>query len=425
MSHAVDFRGRQQVPPPSRVAGGRSLSIPRIVMLDPSAFTIPYDLHLCRALSKGGAEVVLFTRPVRNADYFARPLGDQTNGTPPGYRTSEHFYHFSERMTTSFAVRPLKRGLKAIEHVWNMATLLRRLRRLRPDIIHFQWTVVPAVDRCFVRRLRTVAPCVLTVHDTNAFLAPSSRWQRIGWDSILRAFDLLIVHTQASQRALVAKGIEETKISIIPHGVFDYPMNEDMNQRNLDVQTCVLLAFGSIKPYKGIDVLLRAMALLPAETRRNIRLVIAGNPGSLEGELRRLARELGVADSIEWLLRFIPDDEVSTLFRRCSAVVFPYRQIDASGALMTALPYGKAIIASRLGLFAELLDQGETAHFVEPGDPATLAAAIAEVAKNPADAGQMGQRAALLAETVLSWDRIAEMTLAAYRKLLSTADHCP
>ena len=59
---------------------------------------------------------------------------------------------------------------------------------------------------------------------------------------------------------------------------------------------------------------------------------------------------------------------------------------------MTALPYGKAIIASRLGLFAELLDQGETAHFVEPGDPATLAAAIAEVAKNPADAGQMGQR---------------------------------
>ena len=196
-------------------------------------------------------------------------------------------------MTTSFAVRPLKRGLKAIEHVWNMATLLRRLRRLRPDIIHFQWTVVPAVDRCFVRRLRTVAPCVLTVHDTNAFLAPSSRWQRIGWDSILRAFDLLIVHTQASQRALVAKGIEETKISIIPHGVFDYPMNEDMNQRNLDVQTCVLLAFGSIKPYKGID---RPPPCDGSLARRNAQ----EHPACHRGQSRLAGRRVAQAGPENW-----------------------------------------------------------------------------------------------------------------------------
>ncbi|HBO43923.1 MAG TPA: group 1 glycosyl transferase [Planctomycetaceae bacterium] len=391
---------------------------PYVVMLDPSAFTVPYDDHLCRALVDGGARVSLWTRPVRRLDYFRRGAsGSNALGIP--YETVEHFYRISERMPLVGSWPAAKRGAKACEHVWNMASLCRRLRRERPDVIHFQWTVVPAIDVRFLKRLRQMAPCVLTVHDTNAFLAPSSRWQMAGWDSVLRAFDHLIVHTRAGQRALVARGIEDAKISIIPHGVFDYRPSDEMAPADSPTEACVFLSFGSIKPYKGLDVLLEALALLPGEIRRHTRLIIAGNPGSLEGELRSQAARLGLDDMIEWLLRFIPNDELPALFRRSNSVVFPYREIDASGALMTALPYGKAIIASRLGLFAELLESGDTAHLVEAGDPAALADAITKVVVDRTAARQMGQRAAELCQGVLSWGRIAQLTLSAYRESAS------
>lgn len=298
-----------------------------------------------------------------------------------------------------------------------MTTLYWVLKRLRPDVIHFQWTVLPAIDRQFMRRLRAIAPCVLTVHDTNAFLAPSSQLQRVGWLTILSAFDHLVVHTQAGKQALIANGLKERNISIIPHGVFDCPMGQDNNTCGEPPPgTCVLLAFGSIKPYKGIDILIRALAQVPADARRSIRLVIAGNPGTSEAELRSLSVECGVADSIEWILRFVDDDEIPFLFHRSHVVVFPYREIDASGALMTALPYGKAIIASRLGLFAELLKDGETALLVDPACPNTLSAAITAVVNDPKSAAEMGRRSARLAGDVLNWAHIAELTQKTYDK---------
>jgi glycosyltransferase involved in cell wall biosynthesis len=136
--------------------------------------------------------------------------------------------------------------------------------------------------------------------------------------------------------------------------------------------------------------------------------------------LRSLAARCGVEKSIEWQLRFIPDKEVPGLLARSRVVVFPYREIDASGALMSVLPYGKAIVASRLGLFAELLRHGETALLVEPNSPAALASALAAVVENRTMAVEMGRRARTLAAEVCSWDRIAGLTLQAYRETISS-----
>jgi glycosyltransferase involved in cell wall biosynthesis len=81
---------------------------------------------------------------------------------------------------------------------------------------------------------------------------------------------------------------------------------------------------------------------------------------------------------------------------------------------MSLLPYGKAIVASRLGLFAEFLQDGQTAYLTQPGDASALAAAICKVVNDPPSAQKMGQRSAALAQTVLSWNRIAQLTIVAY-----------
>jgi len=417
----------------------------RIAMLDPSAFTIPYDVHLCRALAELDAQVVLFTRPMRRGEQWDQlpaagaQSGESRFGTSapaalaraglraaaadgePGFASVEHFYRLSERLPVVSAVAPLKLIAKGLEHSWNMATFRSELRRFRPDVIHFQWSALPLVDAWFLKKLQALAPCVLTVHDTNAFLAPSSRLQKLGWPSILRRFDRLIVHTRSGRDSLVSLGVDPAQIAVIPHGVFDAGENYDHSRaQHSTAGQCVFLAFGTIKPYKGLDVLIRALAEIPPAVRAKMRLVIAGNAGGLEGELRQLAAQCGVGESIEWVLRFIRDEEIPALFARCDAVVFPYREIDASGALMTALPYGRAIVASRVGLFAELLCHEETALLVQPGDPVTLGAALARLVQEPSMTRELGQRAATLAREVCSWERIAEKTLALYHEALET-----
>ncbi len=387
----------------------------RIAMLDPSAFTVPYDDHLCRALARTGAEVSLYTRAARRDEQSGR-ISDSPAHFPGGrYQTIKNFYRLSERALFLSNVQLARKAAKAAEHVWNMMRLARHLRFLRPDVIHFQWVVVPAVDRRHVNSLADIAPCVLTVHDINAFLAPSSRIQKLGWRDTLTAFDRLIVHTQAGKRALIEKGLDDRRISVIPHGVFgEAPEEGDSRQDPPATHACTLLAFGQIKPYKGLDILIRALGEVPEHLRQKLRLIVAGDPGASEAELRGLAHSCGVTQSIEWILRYIRDEEIPELFGRSDALVFPYREIDASGALMTALPFGKAIVASRLGLFAELFTHGETALLVEPENPQSLAAALSALADDPQLARDLGTRARALATDVPSWDHIAGLTLQAY-----------
>lgn len=388
----------------------------RVAVLDPSAFTIPYDRHLCNGLVDADCEVTLFTRSVRKENQCNPTSTDSHGRELSSYNVCEFFYRLSERLPNAMTQPFLRKSIKTIEHIWNMAGLCKTLKRYRPNVIHFQWSVVPAIDGFFLNRLQQIAPCVLTVHDTNAFLAPSSVLQKIGWLPLLHKFDHLIVHTKKGKQALRAKGIDDNRISIVPHGVFDVTMgnNLQVKKKQSEFNPYVLLAFGTIKPYKGTDILIRALAALAPEVRQQIRLVIAGSPGDFGENLKALAGQLGVNDSIEWIFRFIPDEEVPSLFNRSDAVVFPYREIDASGALMTALPYGKPIVASRLGLFAELLNDGETAYLVESEDIMALAAAISKVVHKPKVAEKVGRRAAALAKDVLSWNSIARLTLTTY-----------
>ena len=107
-----------------------------------------------------------------------------------------------------------------------------------------------------------------------------------------------------------------------------------------------LLFFGLIRGYKGLDVLVRALAEVP-----DARLVVAGDPLDPVEPIRALADELGVADRIDWRLGYLPQDEVERLMREATLAVFPYRGGEsASGALATALGHGRpAVVSDVLG----------------------------------------------------------------------------
>jgi glycosyltransferase involved in cell wall biosynthesis len=384
----------------------------RIAMIDPSLFTLPYDHHLCRAFHERGNSVMFFTRPLR----------PEEPDLEHAYWRSERFYRLTEdprarRLVPGRARLPLK----AVEHALGMAGLAADLRRLSPDVIHFQWLPVPLLDRVMVPLLRGLAPVFLTVHDTGGFLNPSSRLQLAGWPGLLASIDRLVVHLEASKRQLVDRGVAPGKIVVIPHGVLtlddaagDEPGPPPASTEGVGVGVKRILLFGAIKAYKGPDIMLRAFALLPPELRAAARVSVVGEPFVPLAQLQGLARELGIADRVDWDPRFVPDAELSTILRGHDVFAFPYRSIDASGVLMMSLPFERPIVATRVGCFGELLVDGETARLAPPEDPAAFAAALAAVLSDPKGAAEMAWRARRLALDTLSWDRIAARTEQAY-----------
>jgi glycosyltransferase involved in cell wall biosynthesis len=131
--------------------------------------------------------------------------------------------------------------------------------------------------------------------------------------------------------------------------------------------------------------------------------------------LRELAAE--TRGRVRFVPRFIDDSEIPAFFRRADIVALPYREIDQSGVLYTALAFGKPIVVSSVGGFAEIAAQG-AARAVRPNAPVELAAAIQQLLDRPAARDALAAAAASAAAGPYSWDSIAQRTLDLYRALL-------
>jgi glycosyltransferase involved in cell wall biosynthesis len=381
--------------------------IMKIALVDPSLFSVPYDQELFLALQKRGHDLRWFGRRVRpdELDYGQDHLFEDA------------FYSFSESGFCRRLPRPFRLAAKGLDHAFSMRRFVREMRRWRPDVIHFQWVPLPSVDRRFLKALREVAPLVVTVHDSLPFNAsPSSFVQTIGVGSIYAGFDRLIVHTADAVTKLVEAGHSPDSVACIPHGIL--PATGDAAEMgevpSPDEDVLLLVQFGVIKPYKGVDVLVRAMAAMPAEARGRCRALIAGKPAIAMGPLESLVDSLAVGDHVEFDLRFFTAAEMHALFGRASAMVFPYRCIDASGVLFSCLRAGRPIVASDLGMFREMLVDGVHGYLVPPEDPPALADALTRLVGDEAGRRRMGESVRALLDEVPGWDEIAERTEGVY-----------
>ena len=377
----------------------------RVALIDPSLFTLPYDRALAGGLREARHEVRLFGRAPGPDDSAA-----------DGVDLVPHFYRLSDGPAGRLLPRRLRLGLKGADHALSMIRLLRRLRRERPDVIHFQWLPLPVLDRRFLPAFARVAPLVLTVHDTNPFNGdPSASLQGRGFFAALGGFSRLIVHTAQGRERLEAAGLPRSRLAVLPHGaLLDAPL------RDADPMTGTMtfLLFGKIKPYKGVDVMMEAFAAVPERLRNGAALRVVGKSYMDLAPLHALAERLGIADQVRIEPRFVDDAEIPALFAPGTVAVFPYREIEASGVLSMALACGRPVLASRLGNFAETLEDGVQGALVPPGDAAALSAAMARLLADCAQAASCAAAARCLAGEGTGWDEIGRMTAALYAEVM-------
>lgn len=371
---------------------------PKVALLDPSAFTPPYDRALAAALARAGADVELITS---RFIYGPVPAAE-------GYAATELFY----RRATALPARSRARlPLKAAEHIPGMLAARRRIRDA--DVAHWQWVTYPPLDRHLLGR-RTV-PRVITLH--YPLPPPDARRALAAQRRFLARFDAVIAHTEGgAERLCTDVGLDPEAVHVIPHGPFDYltrladpaPLPEELRR----TEGPVILFFGLLRPYKGIDDLLDSFARLgPTDAE----LWIAGMPRMPLEPLRERAER--APGTVRFIPRFIPDPEIPALMRRADVLALPYREIEQSGVLHTGLAFGKPMVLSDVGGFSEVARRHGAARLVPPGDADALAEALAELVADPAERERLARAAAGAVAGDLGWDAIAGRTLELYAAL--------
>jgi len=175
----------------------------------------------------------------------------------------------------------------------------------------------------------------------------------------------------------------------------------------------VVLCFGLVRPYKGIDLLIEAFAAAPPEAV----LLVVGRPLMPLEPLRRRARELGISERVRFVPRFVPDAEIPPYFRRADVVVLPYREAEQSGVLFTALAFARPTVVTAIGGFVEVAERGAVA-LVPPGDVSALAGTIVDLLHDEAARARLVEGARRATAGPYSWDRAAELTESLYRSLV-------
>jgi glycosyltransferase involved in cell wall biosynthesis len=386
-----------------------------VFLMDLWCYVPYYDRYLCEGLAREKIEVVLGSVcPYQDPQYFAR------NGLPnnPGLIDIIPKLGISNDTT--------RRVLMLVESCINMVALLARFTISKPDIVHVQW--IPLVRRLpfemwFLRIVKKLGiKLVYTAHnvlphDTGTALVPV-------FTRVYREMDAIICHTEEARRRLIREfSVDPERVSVIAHG----PLLHDAKLRSVQASKAqlsipenkVLVVWqGIVRSYKGLDFLLESWRKVEA-LALNAYLLVAGtgDSGLLEAIKQQVYR-LHLEESVRLDFRFIPDEELPTYYQASDILVYPYKEVTTSGALMTALAYGKPIVATALPSFREVLRDQNTAFLVNYGDVDGLADALTKLIQNSKEREYLARGVASSKNFENSWTHIARQTRQVYTAVL-------
>jgi glycosyltransferase involved in cell wall biosynthesis len=354
-----------------------------------------YANALGRALNQAGAETALAT--VRGYEILA-------NGVP--------VHAVDDRIPPSPA------AIAGAWRAWNHGRKLVRLRsvldRFKPQIVHLQDSI-GRFDFLYFRWLKARgAKVVYTAHN------PRPRAGTSGWLDRARyqSADAIVVLSRAGMDDLIADGVAPSKVSYLPHGNYlqfcqdTISRSEARHSLGLPTTAQVVLFFGGIAPYKGLDILIEAFARLRRQ-HRDAHLVIVGRPqGALDG-YRDLIAYHELTDVVIVKPEYITFAEMPTYFSAANVVALPYRRSYQSGVLQLAYGFSRPVVVSDASDLGEQVSEDQTG-VVSSLDPVDFSAALSTVLADEASAAAMGQRGRELAQTKYSWETIARQSLRIY-----------
>jgi glycosyltransferase involved in cell wall biosynthesis len=371
-----------------------------------------YAHNLSAALAERGHEVTFVT--AAGYELGARDLPANVRILRPVGRLSHRFLGTSPRLPARLA--------RKVEAITDAARVARLARRLQPDVVHVHCTN-PAVLFYLSFLRRTGLPLVATAH----VVTPHERipFQEAVYRRVHGIPDLVVAHSEFDRSRLRDEfAVDGDRVVVIPHGEYGFfgepaaPSDRSSARRwlGLAAHEEVVLFFGYIREYKGLDILLDAWPRV-AEARSAARLVVAGDPVQLpserRSELESHAQRLGAVHRFG----YVPFGDVHRYFAAADVLAMPYRHVSQSGVLFLALSLGLPVVATRVGGLPELLRDGDNALLVAPESPGELAQALVRLLGDAELRGRLSDAGRRAAEAH-SWPEIAQRTEAALQRIV-------
>lgn len=286
---------------------------------------------------------------------------------------------------TSFTYPPGTRVLDGVDWYWgpSMVRAVRLLRAEHPDVVVFQWwtgTVLHSYLLLAGIAHLTGARVLIEFHEVldtaELQIDVARRYVTVLAPLLMRSADGFIVHNEFDRAALLEHyKLGARPVAVVPHGPYDQYVQPASAVDRAD-DTCRLLYFGVIRPFKGVEDIVAAFDLMsPAEAAR-FRLTVIGETWegwTLPADRIRASPN---RERIDFINRYVDDDEVAAAFAEADAVVLPYHRSSASGPLHLAMASGLPVIVSAVGGLIEASDGYEGAIRVPPRDPPAIRGAL-------------------------------------------------
>jgi glycosyltransferase involved in cell wall biosynthesis len=313
---------------------------------------------------------------------------------------------------------------KIIRLFWNYNVIFFTSLFGKYDVIHFQWPVSIKFDSFFIKFLKFFykKPVVFTVHDLVPLEYDLKTFSENPlfpkYKKFYDSFDKIIVHLDYIKSDVInIFGIKDGNVFVTPHGNYldfldfneVYTKKEARELLKIPEDKFYILFFGYIRDYKGLDILIKALAQLP----ENICIIIAGK--LVDKNILDLLNK-NLKNRFSLFLKYISPDEISKFFNASDLACYPYRNIYQSGALQNAFAFKTPVITSSLDSFKLIVKDSYNGYLFETENYQDLADKILKIYNNSSKLAEISQNAYNFAEKELSWDKIANKTIEIYKK---------
>lgn len=283
----------------------------------------------------------------------------------------------------------------------------KKIKDFEPEVLLLPWWVaywgLPfAAIIAMVRRARSGTRVLFLCH--NVISHESSRLSELITRKVLSMADAFLVHSEQDREQLRQLLGGQPRVELAEHPVYEVDLTQTKAaaRYSLKVDGPVLLFFGFVRPYKGLEVLIKAM---PAAIKQvECTLLVAGEFWQDLAEYQSLVNELGLETHVRFDDRYITKTDLADYFLASDIVVLPYLSATGSGIAKLAFSYGRPVIVTDTGALPATVEEGINGYIVPPGCPRSLADAI--TGHFNSDRQEEMEQSALRLGGQYSWDNV-------------------
>lgn len=326
----------------------------------------------------------------------------------PSNTKKEYIDSINENVNVSYYNLPQKfLSFKTISMVYNA---MKMINKINPDLIHFQTTSHILFLFLLFKKYKLVA----TFHDVKIHVGESSQFYRLAAYCAAKLSDKIFVHGKNLKKQIVQEyKITEDKVCVVPLGEYELDFFKKYERKNFVEEGNLILFFGRIYKYKGLEYLIKAEPLI-TKAISDVKIVIAG-----KGNDFRIYEKM-IVNKNNFIIynEYLNFEKGAELFQKSSIVVLPYIEASQSGIIPIAYGFKKPVIVTNVGSVPEVVENNKTGIIINPHDHEAIAEAVIKLMKDYKLRKEMGNQGYEKLKKELSWEVNVEKTYRTYQEVL-------